>query len=555
MSLNYKYLEANMSDLLLDDENPRFASSMLINNSNKVSQEIVIGHLLKYADIKELAKRIDSVHELHGSELITCYKKDDTYVVIEGNRRACACKLLLNRDLIPDEHKLTFPVIRDETKDNIKRITINVYPDRESIQAYLSDRHIKGVKKWSSFEKQNYYMNLYATYNDLNKVAEHTSDSVSIIKKSIRKYQFFMDVFNVLKIEYKNIDIENLDYLPLVDRFMDTVLGNDLEVGLNIEVNESNLKYHSPNDKKEVYNKILLLIGQAFLIRKDKKSCINCELSKIVSTEIYGFTNQKTLIIEDLRIPGLYKLIKEYKNIINEDTYKKDVPDKDQDENAVGGSCGERKDNNEGFGNEENSNEGGTNEKENGSDDDINPIDNCNQVDETQIGNAGNSKFAPKVKYNPKKTPMEYLCFSNDAAKSFKIGGDSNYQLKISSLISDLARFSVYKHPYTCALLYRSLLEATAKMIFERYGSNIKQEYKENALADNLVYLNDNFLFNNVKSKAIPKIRKAIKDNLTTTNIVEILNLYIHFGNQVDEALLLSSWKTMNIFIATCLEK
>ena len=277
MGLRYKYEEANIADLLLDDENPRYASSRLVKEAGYVSQDIIIKHLLKYANIIDLAKRIDIVQELHGSELITCYIKNGKYIVIEGNRRVCACQLLLNRDIIPNEYKLIFPTLTQDTKENIERITINVYPNRESVQAYLSDRHIKGVKKWSSLEKNNFYMNLYSQYKVLDKITQFTSDSIPVIKNCIRKYQFFMDVYNALDSRYINAEIENLDYLPLVNKFMDTLLGNDKEVGLDLLLDEMDLRYHCQNDKEGIYNNILFLIGDAFLIRKEKNSCAKNE--------------------------------------------------------------------------------------------------------------------------------------------------------------------------------------------------------------------------------------------------------------------------------------
>ena len=51
MALPYKYFTANVSDLLLDVKNPRFASSTLVDNASKIpDQNDVIKHLLKYAD-------------------------------------------------------------------------------------------------------------------------------------------------------------------------------------------------------------------------------------------------------------------------------------------------------------------------------------------------------------------------------------------------------------------------------------------------------------------------------------------------------------------------
>ena len=46
---DYDYKYVKISDLYLDDENPRFASSVLVNNSsNIVTQQAIIEHLVKH---------------------------------------------------------------------------------------------------------------------------------------------------------------------------------------------------------------------------------------------------------------------------------------------------------------------------------------------------------------------------------------------------------------------------------------------------------------------------------------------------------------------------
>lgn len=315
MPRNYEYKEVAVQDLLLDEENPRFASSILVKEStNKITQEMIIEHLLRYSDVIKLAQRINEVGELHGSEIITCTKKGDKFVVLEGNRRTCACKLLLDRKLIPEQYRNSFPFITEHAKANIEKVMVTIYPDRESVQAYLSDRHIAGVRRWSALEKNNYYMNLFLQYGNVEAVKRHTSDSVSVVAKSIKKYQFFMDVFNVLKSKYTSLEIEKMDYLPMVDRFMETLVGDDEEVGLNLEFDTVKLQYFCMPEKRDIYDRILLKIGEAFLVRKERRLCGEGEIPKVVGSEIYGKNDQKRLILEDIRIPGLYSLIQQYKS-------------------------------------------------------------------------------------------------------------------------------------------------------------------------------------------------------------------------------------------------
>ena len=76
MPRNYEYKEVAVQELLLDEENPRFASSILVKEStNKITQEMIIEHLLRYSDVIKLAQRINEVGELHGSEIILVLRR------------------------------------------------------------------------------------------------------------------------------------------------------------------------------------------------------------------------------------------------------------------------------------------------------------------------------------------------------------------------------------------------------------------------------------------------------------------------------------------------
>lgn len=562
MARNYVYEEINISSLVLDDENPRFASSILVqDNTKKVTQDAIIIHLLKYADIIKLANRINTVKELHGSELITCYKRGNEYVVLEGNRRTCACKLLLNPTLVPEEYKSKFPFANEETKENIKRIFINVYPSREAVQAYLSDRHIAGVKTWSALEKNNYYMNLFETYNNIDKIQEFTSDTLATIKKCIKKYQFFMDVFNVLKIKHSNIEIEKLDYLPMVDRFMETLVGDDKDVGLNLNFDEYNQKYQCEDSRLGKYNEILILVGEAFLVRNEKKHCEDNELSKVVGSEISTIKNQRELILKDKRIPGLLDLINEYKaigsskNTVSSLENEREKDDIEQNNHAKSSNSDISSTNcisdNEkvidSLPNEESGNV--TNNGFKGKE-----IISGDLGSEETKDSKESQKYIPQVKYIPRKTKMEFLSFTEQEAKKFKISSNSDYEIKIISIMHDLSNFSIYRHPYTCALLYRTLLEICTKMIYDKCKSKISREYNENNLVGNMQYLNNSYLFANKNGKDIPKIKLAIKNNLSDCDLIQILNLYIHYSNPVDVELLLSSWNSMKFYIQACLE-
>lgn len=493
MALPYRYCEVEISDLLLDIKNPRFASSTLVDNaSREPNQDDVIKHLLKYADIISLAKNIERIHYLHGSEMITCYENNSGQLVVaEGNRRVCACKLLLNSDLIPDEYKSSFPEATASTLENIKTVTVNIYPNKESVQSYLSDRHIAGVRKWSALEKNNYYMNLFQQYGDIHIVKSFTSDSLSVVKNSIIKYQFFMRVFKVLKQHGQDLEIEKIDYLPLADRFMGLLVGEDPEVGLSLKLDKERLVYMCPDNKKEIYEQILLLIGDAFLVR-----------SAVVGTDVPNKQAQKKLIIENIKIPGLFECIKEYKAKDNQGAY---TPDEDTtpSEPAPSG-VGERYE-----------------------------------------------YFVPD-KFVPSRTKTDTLYITEAEAKDF-VFEQAPYDIKIREIIRELAHMSVSQKPVACTCLFRSLLEMSARRVFTKHVKSSVKTYDECSLVANLNYINDNVLPNKFSGAENQKQQKTISMQLKKMGLIDTLNMYIHYPNMVDVSLITNAWVTMKMFIIKCL--
>lgn len=498
MALPYRYCTVRMMDLHLDLENPRFASSTLVDNAAKLPDESdVIKHLLKYADIETLASNINRTKYLHGSEIITCYEDDSgKLVVAEGNRRACACKLLLDRSLVPKEYADSFPKASQDTIDNIKSVTINLYESKESVQSYLSDRHISGVKKWSALEKNNYYMNLFQQYRDVGIVKTYTSDPLGTVKNSIIKYQFFMSVFKILKDNGYALEIETIDYLPLVDRFMSLLVGNDPDVGLSLKLDKDKLVYLCPDNKREKLQEILLLVGKAFLVWGS-----NDVNPRIIGSDIANKSLQKALIMNDKRIPGLYKLILEYKEI---------------DSKGSGYSASEP---------------------------DFSPKTKTTPKTST-------ATFDPVIpeRFVPKKLKREYLSFNNDEAKDF-IFDNTDYDIKIQEIIHELAVTKVVHDPVACACLYRCLLEMCARRVFIKHVKSAIKPYNEGNLAENLLYITNNVLFVGLTGSEWEKKRKALKDRFGKEGVIDVLNLYIHYPQMVDTTYLVDSWSTTKLFI------
>ncbi len=81
----------SIEHLKLDIDNPRFSYF----SKKKMNQTEIVKFLIERFDVYDLAKDIASDGYLLNEEPIVC-KEGDSYVVLEGNRRVSACKILLN---------------------------------------------------------------------------------------------------------------------------------------------------------------------------------------------------------------------------------------------------------------------------------------------------------------------------------------------------------------------------------------------------------------------------------------------------------------------------
>ena len=135
--------------LVLDKENPRLPKSM----SNKSEVEI-INFFLSDASLLELMLAI-GINDFFEGEQLLVVEKNKKYIVVEGNRRLSAVKLLNNPSLANILESKVEKVI-EESKYFPTEIPCLVFPSKDDILKYLGFRHITGIKPWKLLEKARY---------------------------------------------------------------------------------------------------------------------------------------------------------------------------------------------------------------------------------------------------------------------------------------------------------------------------------------------------------------------------------------------------------------
>jgi hypothetical protein len=138
-------------ELAFDPKNPRF-----FRLNNITSDEAVIEEMLDDEGAQDLMASIGQKGYFEGEPLLVT-KEDGKLIVVEGNRRLAAVKLLNKEFEPPTRRKISIEQIRAEAVETPPtELPCIEYPTRREIMRYLGYRHITGIREWDALSKAKY---------------------------------------------------------------------------------------------------------------------------------------------------------------------------------------------------------------------------------------------------------------------------------------------------------------------------------------------------------------------------------------------------------------
>ncbi len=187
--LDIKFIEVDR--LILDDQNPRLSSI-----ATAKSQDDLVQILWDEMAVSEVALSIAANGYFEEEPLFVIpenpKEQDDSkkrYIVVEGNRRLAAVKLLRDKELRKFVKATDLPEITKKEIDALSRLPVSVYPDKESLWEYFGFRHVNGPKEWDSFSKASYIAMVRRTYNiSLEEIARKIGDRHKTVERIYRGY-------------------------------------------------------------------------------------------------------------------------------------------------------------------------------------------------------------------------------------------------------------------------------------------------------------------------------------------------------------------------------
>lgn len=223
-----------IKDLELDTLNPRLPEDIDKSPSN------MLNYIAKSTAIEDLMSAIAENGFFPGEPLIVIPKagEDGKFIVIEGNRRLTALKLLLNPYDCDKPSSRMLEICQNISKP-ILEVPVISRDSRKEILPYLGFRHITGVKQWEPLSKARYIKQLFDFTTDpdpMNRYFE-VAKGIGSRRDHIKRNLDALAVYEIIK-ENDFYGIAKLDEETIKFSILSTALADErlgLFVGTSVE--------------------------------------------------------------------------------------------------------------------------------------------------------------------------------------------------------------------------------------------------------------------------------------------------------------------------------
>lgn len=168
-------------ELFFDHHNPRLAEYGI---TEQTPEEEILKILWEAMDVRELVQSI-AASGFFPHEALVVAIENNKHIVIEGNRRLAAVKVLL-WDGVEGQPDWEVPKLSPEAKEALKTLPA-IIATREESWRFLGFKHVNGPAKWSSYAKAAYIAEIHRQYKvPLAEIAEQIGDRHNTVQRLYR---------------------------------------------------------------------------------------------------------------------------------------------------------------------------------------------------------------------------------------------------------------------------------------------------------------------------------------------------------------------------------
>jgi len=181
MSENTNIIQVPVKELHFDHDNPRLAEYGI---ESTTPEKEILKVLWEAMDVMELVQSI-SASGFFPHEALIVAEENGKKIVIEGNRRLAAVKVLLN-PAIADENHWNIPKVSRPILQSLQTLPA-IIGSRKDSWRYLGFKHVNGPAKWTSYAKAAYIAQVHRDFKiPLDIIAGQIGDQHNTVQRLYR---------------------------------------------------------------------------------------------------------------------------------------------------------------------------------------------------------------------------------------------------------------------------------------------------------------------------------------------------------------------------------
>lgn len=181
---SWKVVPVKTMQVLLDPENPR------IDADDTFSQPDIRELLIATEEVVELAQSIANTGANFAGERIIVIKDKKKFLVVEGNRRVCACQLLLSPQLAHADVRARIPKIDEAVRARVMTLSADLAPGRDEAEPVITRRHTQpGIKKWTAVANHRRLFKLIDSGTPIEVVAVRFGLTKGALTRLLREHE------------------------------------------------------------------------------------------------------------------------------------------------------------------------------------------------------------------------------------------------------------------------------------------------------------------------------------------------------------------------------
>ena len=304
-----------LNKIFLDRINPRLEK--LDKNQEDVEddlQEYLFNEILE-SQKKKLIELVKSINDegLNPLDNIAVLEtKNDKYIVLEGNRRIAALRIINSPELMKK-----FKINKNELNNNYQ-IEVIVFQNREESNKWLLLRHTgenkgKGTVTWNTLQQKSFEeiagrkvdkdILFVRLFKDISNLSSEIKDRIDYIHiTSLRRLLGYSVIKESLNIDYnnKNWDLSNIN-LELADKLMYDLAVNKHFVEKFYSKDKA-IQYIEEVSKKEIHNNIKKSLNKEYLNGQIEENAPKISSNLVTKYQSIDKENEKKSDLRKVRV-------------------------------------------------------------------------------------------------------------------------------------------------------------------------------------------------------------------------------------------------------------